>query len=72
MYKINVARFGYHVFTADCSQCCSREKAERVYQMICERFPEPEFGIALTYWETRGEELLERPLAAPRRNSNEV
>lgn len=71
MYIINVTRFGHHVFAAEC-RCASREQAERIYALICERFPEPEYGITLMWQQTYGQHLLDRPLAVPRRNTNEV
>lgn len=58
-YEINVVvrdKNGHwrHLFATDTRSLHTESEAKELYKLFKEKFPEPEYDISITYWETIG------------------
>lgn len=57
-YEINVALNGQHLFATAERSITDKWKAEEVYKLFKEKFPESDgYKISVTYWEKAGSVL---------------
>ena len=57
-YKINVARDGVYLFATEQGQLSSRLRAQEVFEILKEKFPENEgYKVTCTHWQGYGKEV---------------
>jgi len=57
-YRINVAKDGVYLFATEQGQLASKLRAEEVFNILKEKFPENEgYKVTCTHWEGKGTEI---------------
>ena len=57
-HRINVAKDGVYLFATEQRQLSSRLRAQEVFDILKEKFPENEgYNVTCTYWEAYGKEI---------------